>query len=253
MILSGNTILITGGSTGIGLALAERFLKENNKVIIVGRREEKLSAAKKKFPQIYTRVCDVSNELERQALVKWTHNKFPDLNVLINNAGIQQRINLLRPIDNWDDYRNEVSINMDAPIHLSILFIPHLMKKKNATIINVSSGLAITPGAWVPVYSATKAGLHSFTTSLRLQLSKTNINVIEIFPPAVNTDLGGAGLHDFGVPLDEFTNAVFKGVRNGDIEIGYAGTENRLCATRDEIVQQTKQMWETLLTNDPTF
>lgn len=122
---------------------------------------------------------------------------YPDVNVLINNAGIQLRYNVLKADarDNWYDYSKEITTNIEAPVHLSMLFAPYFAKKETAAIINVTSGLAFTPFAIAPVYSATKAALHSYTMSLRHQLSATSVEVIEIAPPAVNTDLGSSGLH----------------------------------------------------------
>ncbi|HZG74168.1 MAG TPA: SDR family NAD(P)-dependent oxidoreductase [Chondromyces sp.] len=253
MRISGNTILITGGASGIGLALAERFLKADNEVIIVGRREEKLKEAKVKHPKLHTRVCDVSKEEDRLSLFEWVKSEFPQVNVLVNNAGIQQRVNLLNANKDWSYYRNEISINVDGPIHLSLLFIPHLIEQEHASIINISSGLALRPGVWVPIYSATKAAIHSFTVSLRLQLSKTNVEVIEVFPPAVNTDLGGAGLHTTGAPLDEFADSVFSRFEKGELEIGYEDSEKRLHASKAEIDEGTKQAWENFLINNPDF
>jgi uncharacterized oxidoreductase len=253
MKLSGNTILITGGASGIGFALAERFLKLNNEVIIVGRREDKLQEAKSKYPQLHTRTCDVSKESDRISLFNWVSKEFPKLNFLVNNAGIQQRVNLLNVTEDWSYYSDEIAINLEGPIHLSMLFIPELVEKDNSSIINISSGLSITPGVWVPIYSATKAALHSFTVSLRLQLAKTNVNVIEVFPPAVNTDLGGVGLHTFGVDVNDLADFVFKRLENGDLEIGYGGTEKRLSASMDEIRQGTKAAWENFLSRTPEF
>ena len=253
MNMTGNTILITGGASGIGLALAERFLNRGNEVIVVGRRADKLEEVKQRFPRLHTRVCDVANENDRKSLVEWATSEFPQLNILVNNAGIQQRVNLQNASNDWEYYRNEISINVDGPIHLSMLFIPHLKKQKIAEIINISSGLAIMPGVWVPVYSATKAALHSFTISLRHQLENTSIEVVEVFPPAVNTDLGGAGLHTFGAPLADFADTIFKGFENGDLEIGYGGTERRLYAPREEILQGTKKAWKGFLSNNPDF
>lgn len=254
MQLSGNTVLITGGASGIGLAMAERFLAAGSEVIICGRRADKLEEAQGRFPNLHTRVCDVSSDAKRDELAAWALATFPNLNVLVNNAGIQQRINLLNTTFEWADYQRELAINLDGPIHLTTLFLPHLVKQSAATIINVSSGLAITPAAWAPVYSATKAALHSFTMSLRLQVAKaTNVSVIEILPPAVNTDLGGVGLHTFGAPLDAFSDAVFEGLQAGDLEIGYGGTEQRASALRDEIGQATQQMWANYVAHNPTF
>jgi uncharacterized oxidoreductase len=235
MKLSGNTVLITGGASGIGFALAERFLKMGNKVIICGRREQKLQEAKQKLPDLYIRICDASIENERRSLLNWVREEFSDVSVLVNNAGIQQQVNLLQASEEWDYYHREILINLEAPIHLSMLFIPHLNTKNNATIINISSGLAFAPLAAAPIYSATKAALHSFTMSLRHQLSQTKINVIEVAPPAVNTDLGGPGLHTFGVPLDEFADAVFKGFEEDTLEIGYGTSERAIRMSRDEI------------------
>lgn len=246
MNMTDNTILITGGASGIGLALAERFLHGGNEVIICGRREEKLQEAKERFPNLHIRVCDVSDKCERQSLAKWVTSEFPDLNVLVNNAGIQQRVNLLDAAADWDYYQQEIAANQEAPIHLSMLLIPQLILKKNATIINITSGLAFTPPAWVPIYGATKAAMHSFTVSLRLQLEKSNINVVEVLPPAVNTDLGGVGMHTFGEPLDEFADAVFKGFEQGKLEIGYQSSESVIRASRDEIDEIVLRNWERL-------
>ncbi|MFD0696665.1 SDR family oxidoreductase [Paenibacillus sp. GCM10027628] len=235
MKITENTILITGGSSGIGFAFAERFLKSGNKVIVCGRNEEKLLEVQLKYPELLIRVCDVADESERIALFEWTTREFPELNVLVNNAGIQQRTNLLKSKEDWSYHRQEIAANLEAPLHLAMLFLPHLAEKSNAAIINVSSGLAFTPMAAAPIYSATKAALHSFTVSLRHQLSNTGIEVIEVAPPAVNTDLGGKGLHTFGVPLNEFADGVFQGLENGLQEIGYGSSEKGLRMSRDEI------------------
>ncbi|HEX8248610.1 MAG TPA: SDR family NAD(P)-dependent oxidoreductase [Pyrinomonadaceae bacterium] len=234
MELSDNTILVTGGASGIGYAFAERFLAAGSEVIICGRREDKLREAKEKHPQFQTRVCDVSDEAERIALFDWATGEFPRLNVLVNNAGIQRRVNLSESED-WRRTRSEIAINFDAPVHLSRLFIPHLLKQERPAIINVTSGLSFVPLANVPVYCATKAALHSFTMSLREQLSETPISVIEVAPPAVDTDLGGAGLHTFGVPLDEFADAVFRRMPQGETEIAYGTAEKASRASREEL------------------
>jgi len=250
---SGKTVLITGGGSGIGLAIAERFYKAGNKVIICGRREEKLQEAKDRFPKLHTRVCDVANEADRKLLFDSIVNEFPELDVLVNNAGIQQRVNLQSLNPDWSYYHQEIVSNLEAPIHLSLLFLPHLLKKKEGTVINVSSNLGVTPAAWVPIYSATKAAMHSFTMSLRLQLAETNVNIVEVLPSAINTDLGGVGLHTFGVPVDQFADAVFAGLENGDIEIGYAGSEKTIRSSRDEIDEGAKRMWQNFIKNNPKF
>lgn len=169
MNLSGNTILITGGATGIGYAFAERFLAAGNEVIICGRREDRLQEVREKYPQVHTRVSDVADEGERVALFEWATENFPALNVLVNNAGIQRRVRLHESED-WQDTASEIAINFAAPVHLTRLFLPHLLERENPAILNITSGLSFAPLASVPVYSATKAALHSFTVSLRLQL-----------------------------------------------------------------------------------
>ena len=246
MKLSGNTILITGGGAGIGLAFAERFLKAGNEVIVCGRRENVLQDAKGKFPNLITRVCDLSIEAERIALFDWVTTTYPDVNVLINNAGIQQRFNVLKADarNDWSYFNKEIITNIEAPFHLSMLFAPFFAKKEAATLINVTSGLAFTPFVFAPIYSATKAAFHSFTMSLRHQLSDTSIEVIDVAPPAVNTDLGGVGLHTTGEPLDAFADGIFKGLEEGKIEIGYGSSIDRLRMSRDEIDEYTEKMYQ---------
>lgn len=236
-----NTVLITGGASGIGLALAERFLKHDNQVIICGRREEKLREAQTKHPGLLTRVCDVASEADRIALLRWVERDHPHLNVLVNNAGIQRRLDLSKG-EEWKNTREELVINLEAPIHLSSLFIPHLLRQKNPTIVNVTSGLSFVPLANVPVYSATKAALHSFTLSLRHQLAKGPIGVVEIIPPAVDTDLGGVGLHTFGVPLAEFADAVWVKLAAGEAEIAYGMSEKSSQASRAGLEEMFRRL-----------
>ena len=241
MNLNGNTILITGGTSGIGYTFAERFLAAGNEVIICGRREDRLLQAKEKYPQIKTHVCDVAVESERIALFEWASSEFPVLNILVNNAGIQRRIDLTETED-WEQTKSEIAINFDAPVHLSRLFIPYLLKQNSSAILNVTSGLSFAPLANVPVYCATKAALHSFTLSLRHQLSETPIEVIEIIPPAVDTDLGGPGLHTFGVNVDEFADAIFDGLQNGETEIAYGTAAISSRASREELAEISNRM-----------
>jgi len=233
MDLGDNTVLITGGASGIGFALADRFARAGSTVIIVGRREDKLLEAQERQSALHVRVCDVAKVEERLALLEWVKSEFPRVNVLINNAGIQRRLQLSEQED-WEVSREELVINLEAPIHLSTLFIPHLQQQASPAIINVTSGLAFAPAAFAPIYSATKAALHSFTLSLRHQLAATPIRVLEIVPPAVNTDLGGVGLHTFGVPVDDFANSIIARLAAGEQEIGYATSEESRLASRAE-------------------
>jgi uncharacterized oxidoreductase len=164
---SGNTVLVTGGGSGIGLALAELLLERGNKVIICGRRRDRLQAAKKRLPGLNIRVCDISLPRSRRALTAWLTSEFKDLNILVNNAGIQRPVDFLRGHRHLPDADREVATNLTAPLHLSALLIPHLRRRKEAAIINISSGLAFTPLAAVPVYCATKAAIHSLSLCLR--------------------------------------------------------------------------------------
>ena len=242
MNLSNNTILLTGGASGIGLALAVRFQQAGSEVIIVGRRADKLAEARQQYPGLHTRVCNVANAAEREALVRWATTEFPRLNVLVNNAGIQNRIQLADDAADWETRRQEFVINVEAPIHLAALLVPHLRQQPQAVIINVTSGLAFAPAAFVPIYSATKAALHSFTLSLRHQLRPTGIAVLEIVPPAVNTDLGGPGLHTFGVPVDAFADSVLARLAAGEEEVGYGSSEKARQASRAELDEQFRLM-----------
>jgi uncharacterized oxidoreductase len=226
MNLSGNTVLVTGGASGIGLALASRFLAAGSRVIVCGRRHAALRDAVEAHPELVTRACDLARADERESLAEWVVDAFPDLNVLVNNAGIQRRFQLTDP-ESWETTHHEIAINLDAPIHLGMLLLPHLQAKPSAAIVNVTSGLAYVPFVAAPVYSATKAALHSYTLSLRHHLADTSVRVIEIVPPAVNTDLGGPGLHTTGEPLDAFADAVVAHIAAGELEIGYGSAEHR--------------------------
>lgn len=221
MKLSGNKILITGGASGIGLGLTERFISEGNTVIICGRRESVLLAAKEKYPSLITRVCDLSSEAERTEMYNWIAKEHSDLNVLVNNAGIQNWMNL-EDEDFFDKAKNEIVTNIEAPIHLTTLF---QQLSSLTTIMNVTSGLSFVPFAKVPVYSATKAFFHSFTLSLRYLLQAKNIEVVEIIPPALNTDLGGPGLHDSAPPVSAFIEGIFEQLKAGKTELTFGFSE----------------------------
>lgn len=247
MDLSGNTVLITGGATGIGYAFAESFLEAGNEVIICGRRKDRLLEAQKKHPEFHIKVCDVAEEKDRIALVEWISSKFSKLNILVNNAGVQRDIDFTKGIDEFMAGENEVRINLEAPIILTGLLIPFLAGKLEAAIINVSSGLGFVPAAKMPIYSATKAGLHAFSMALRHQLLKSGIKVFEVVPPAVDTELnpeGRAKRGNFKVDLkpEPFVDAVMEGLKNNIFEIGYGMTEGHLKASREDLDKSFQQM-----------
>ena len=234
MNISGNTILVTGGASGIGKALALRFLQRRNDVIVCGRRDDVLEQLAAEYPEMHTVNCDVALAENRELLFKDVTERFPNVNVLVNNAGIQRRVDLTNPED-WEATRSEIAINLEAPIHLSELFQGYFATRESAAILNVTSGLSFMPLANVPVYCATKAALHSFTLSLRWQLRDRNTEVIEVIPPAVDTDLQAPGLHTFGVNVDEFADHVFAELEKGQLEIAYGTALAASKASRAEL------------------
>ena len=238
MNLSNNKILITGGASGIGLGLTERFLKENNTVIICGRREAVLKEVSDKYPSVITRVCDLSNETERIALYEWIAAEHSDLNVLVNNAGIQQWMNIT-DADFYTRAKEEIITNIEAPVHLISLFIN--LSSLN-TVMNVTSGLAFTPLTKTPVYSGTKAFFHSFTLSLRYLLKSKNIEVVEIIPPALNTDLGGKGIHDAAPPVSDFIEAIFAQLKEGKTELSFGFSEAMTKASQEDLKNAFNRM-----------
>jgi len=224
--VGGNTILITGGGTGIGFALAEEFVSAGSVVIVCGRRKSRLQAAKQKLPALHIRQCDISVESERRSLLRWTATRFPSLNMLVNNAGIQRQMDftsqtVTKPPSSKDD---EVTINLAALIRLCALFTPTLLKRKRAAIVNISSGLAFVPIATMPVYCATKAATHSFTVSLRHQLRGTSVRVFEAVPPTTDTKLDEsfAGEQEQayrGIRPNEVAAAIMEGMKADKEEI----------------------------------
>jgi uncharacterized oxidoreductase len=241
MELTGNTVLITGGTSGIGLEIARIFLEAGSKVIVCGRRVNLLTSLKSEFNGLETFAADLAQDSERVRLAEWVTQNYPELNVLVNNAGIQERVDV-RADDFWERASQEIDINLKAPIHLTSLLLPILEKNKRSAIINVTSGLAFAPIARIPVYCATKAGLHSFTQTLRHIGKPMGIEVIEIIPPSVNTDLGGVGLHTQGAPLDVFGAAVQAQLREGQPEITYGTSEYSLNATPEELKELFRRM-----------
>ena len=238
MTISNNKILITGGATGIGLGLTERFIKENNTVIICGRRESVLQEVVAKFPTVITKQCDLAIDAEREELYQWVLKNHSDLTVLINNAGIQQWMNVSDD-DFFKRAKDEIATNIEAPLHLTSLFI-NLPSLK--TIVNVTSGLSFVPLTKTPVYSATKAFFHSFTLSLRHLLKSKNIEVIEIIPPALNTDLGGKGLHDAAPPVSDFIESIFDQLKKGSNELTFGFSEAMVKATPDDLKNAFNRM-----------
>jgi uncharacterized oxidoreductase len=232
MKTSGNTVLITGGGSGIGLALTEALVRRGNQVIICGRRRDRLKAVQARIAGVYFRVCDVSKQRSRQALVDWLLSEFRKLNVLVNNAGIQRQVNFLKGSKDLREADNEVATNLEAPIHLSAQLLPHLRKKKEAAIVNISSGLAFTPLAVVPVYCATKAAIHSWSLSLRHQLRNTSVRVFEVAPPMAATELSGERsrpeVSDHVMSAEAVAAGVLKALGKNQYELALGAAANLL-------------------------
>jgi len=203
---TGNTILITGGASGIGRGLAEAFQRLGNQVIIAGRGKKSLDQTAAANPGMKSLRLDLTRPKSIQTFVEQVREFYPTLNVLINNAGVMEPENLRETAGDLSTAENTVTTNLLGPIRLTASLLPLLEKQENAAIINVSSGLAFVPLAMTPTYCATKAGLHSFTQSLRYQLRETKVQVIELIPPYVATTLMGEqqASDPQAMPLEEF-------------------------------------------------
>jgi uncharacterized oxidoreductase len=212
MQMTGNTILITGGTSGIGRALAEAFHKLGNQVIIAGRRKALLDSVTAANPGMKSAVLDVQDSAKLKAFAAQITEDFPSLNVLINNAGIARPENLSKTPADLTDAEAIIETNLLAPLRLTASLLPLLKKQPRSTVMMVSSGLAFLPLAMTPTYCATKAAIHSYTQSLRYQLKDTAVEVLELVPPYVATELGGArqASDPRAMPLAEFTAEVME-------------------------------------------
>ena len=219
----GACVLITGGSDGIGRGLAERFLKAGGVVLVTGRSQERVDRAASDLTGLHTFRNDVSRTDERLRLAEYVKSQYPNLNVVINNAGIQRRISLAADNAPWAERQTEIDTLLAAPIHLNHLLIPLMLKHgRPGSIINVTSGGAFVPQVFAPIYSACKAALHSYTMTLRHALHGSSIHVVELVPPAVQTGLAPA---PHGARLDEFCDAVFSALPSGNETIGFGPTD----------------------------
>jgi len=189
MDLKNSTILITGGTSGIGLELVKQLGEKGATIIVTGRKVEALNQTKKRFPNVHTIQSDVSEPGEIRSLFQNVTRQHPDLNILINNAGEMRLIDMQDTSYTLEDLTREININLSGAIQMAHQFLPHLMTKPSAAIVNVSSAIAFMAYSSAPVYSASKAGAHAFTMALRLQLKDTPVKVLELIPPGVNTNL----------------------------------------------------------------
>jgi uncharacterized oxidoreductase len=225
MELTKNTILITGGTSGFGLAFATKLLAIGNTVIITGRDQSNLDATKKQYPEIHTIKSDVGDADAIKQLYDHIISQFPALNILINNAGEMRIISLHDTAFDLTDITREVEIDLMGPIRMVQQFLPLLKKQKSAAVLNVSSGLAVVPFPISPIYGAAKSGLHAYTRSLRVQLQHTGIKVFELLAPASKTPLNEKfakldGINDSGsMEPDQVIDAAIKALENNKLEI----------------------------------
>jgi uncharacterized oxidoreductase len=230
MNISGNTILITGGGSGIGRGLAEAFFKAGNQVIIAGRRAGLLDEVTAANPGMKSIVLDIENPAGIKAVADRLAKEFPSLNVVIQNAGIMRPENLTQ--NHLADAEATITTNLLGPIRLTSALLPLLSRQPRATIMTVSSGLAFVPLTFTPTYCATKAAIHSYSQSLRWQLRKTHIEVVELIPPYVQTELTGSHqkTDPRAMPLADFINEVMQIIRDNP-----NGTE--ICVERVKLLR----------------
>ena len=221
MKLTNRTILITGGSTGIGLAFALKFLKLGNEVIVTGRRQAVLDEVKARHPKLHTIQSDVADPAQIAALAAHVKAKFPKLDVLMNNAGISLFKDLKAPASDLAELMAEMNINVGGVVRMTSAFID-ILKANKGTLINVSSGLAFVPMPCLPIYCASKAAVHSYTQSLRFQLEETGVEVIDLMPPAVKTEMTASLPEGDGfdiITTDELIKQSFASLKAGTLEI----------------------------------
>ncbi len=232
MKTNGNTILITGGSSGIGFELSKQLLAAGNTVIITGRDEARLARTKSKLPKVHTFKSDVGDSEQIPKLFGEVTRQFPDLNILINNAGIMKTVNFHKDSGSLENLTEEIRINLNGPMQMTKVFLPHLKAQKEAAIAFVSSGLAFVPLPTSPVYCATKAAIHSFAQSMRVQMKNTKVKVFEFAPPATETELL-ATLHNDDrkgisiMKVEDMVRACIKGLESDQFEVR-PGQSNQL-------------------------
>jgi uncharacterized oxidoreductase len=243
MKMQSNTIFITGGTSGIGKGLAEAFHQLGNQVLISGRREDRLRNICAANPGMKYFVLDVTDLTSVRNTARKIIGEFPALNCVFNNSGVQRRHDFAagKPIDD-SAMLAEIQTNLLGLIRVSAEFLAHLKNQQNATLLNVSSGLAFVPIAIFPVYCATKAAVHSFSLSLRQQLRDSKVKVIELIPPYVATELGGVSQAPAGalrqMPLETFIAETMKELAGDEEEIAIGGARNLLAASSPENVKK---------------
>lgn len=223
MDLKNSTILLTGGTSGIGLEFVKQLTEEGANIVITGRNLAALKETKKQFQNIHIFQSDVSSPYNVRQLYHDVTSQFPDLNIIINNAGEMRLIDLQDISIDLENITREIDINLSGTIHMVHQFLPHLLKKKSAAVVNVSSGIAFMAYSSAPVYSASKAGVRAYTQALRLQLEETNVKVFELIPPGVNTSLQNDWVMQpnpsMMMDVDKMVNVAIKGLLKDRPEI----------------------------------
>lgn len=216
MDLKNSTILITGGTSGIGLEFVKQLTALGAAILVTGRNLDALQKTKENFPNVHTFQSDVSKSQDIEQLFNDVTEQFPDLNIIINNAGLMRMIDLQDFSLSLENIVSEVDINLSGTIQMTHQFLPHLLTKKSSGIVNVSSGIAFMSYSSSPIYSATKAGVRAYTQALRLQLEDTNVKVFEMIPPGVSTNLQNDWAHQpnprMMMSVDKMVEVAIKGL-----------------------------------------
>jgi uncharacterized oxidoreductase len=221
-MLTGNTIVITGGSSGVGFALAQKLIEQDNTVIICGRSEQKLIDAKNITHNLIIYPCDIANAQACETFYYWIEQHYPDCNILINNAAIAYTTDFLEDSNAIEKATEEFQTNILAPIRLTKLFAALLLKNKSPQLINISTGLVYAPKASYPFYNATKAALHAFTQTLRMQTTSSKLKVTEVLLPVVDTPWHKGPAPASAISADQAAKEILKGLVKGKKEIRVA-------------------------------
>lgn len=222
MEISNNTIVITGGSSGLGFEMCRQFLEKGNNVITCSRSLEKLEEAKKRLPNLVIYKCDIARELECEDFAEWLRINYPQVNVLINNAAIVNKTHFVEDRFSLEKMNEEFSVNLNAPIRLIKLLYPILIQNQNPKIINITTGLVYVPRTIYPFYNAAKSGLHSFTQVLREQLKKEKIKVIEVLFPVVDTPWHKGNVSKIAISPQDAVSEMLESISQNQTEIRIA-------------------------------
>lgn len=223
MEIKNSTILITGGTSGIGLELVKQLTEKGANIIVTGRNLDALNETKKQFPKVHTFQSDVNKPQDIEQLYKQVTTQFSELNIIINNAGIMRNLDLQDTSMDLENITREIETNLSGTIRMNHQFLPYLKTKKSSAIVNISSGLAFVPFPISPIYSATKSGIHAYSQVLRLQLKNTGVKVFEVAPPGTDTPLndklGGDISKDQLMKVDEMVKKSIRGIEKDKFEI----------------------------------